>query len=82
MVKQLSNAIPTKKRHRQKLQKVVQNTVAIPPTSPAILVPIKAGILPYRSATQPKINPPSIAPQKKIDCAVDGKAELEQTQFS
>lgn len=81
MVKQLSKAIPTKKRQRQKDQNVVQNAVAIPPMRPAILVPIRAGILPYLSAIQPKISPPSIAPQKKMDCAVDGSAEFEQTQF-
>lgn len=82
MVKQLSNAIPTKKRQIQNDQNVVQNAVAIPPTRPAILVPIKAGILPYLSATQPNINPPSIAPPKKMDWAVEGNAAFEQTQCS
>lgn len=82
MVKQLSNAIPTTKRQRQNDQNVEQNVVAMPPISPAILVPIKAGILPYLSAIQPKTNPPSIAPQKKIACAVDGSAEFEHTQFN
>lgn len=82
IVKQLSKAIPTKKRQTQNDQNDVQNAVAMPPTNPAMLVPIKAGILPYRSAIHPKINPPSIAPPKKMDCAVEGRAELEQTQLS
>lgn len=66
IVKLLSKAIPTKNLQRENVQKVVQNAVAIPPTKPAMLVPTKAGILPYLSAIQPKINPPRIAPQKKI----------------
>lgn len=82
MVKQLSKAIPTKNLQTQNDQKDVQNAVAMPPTKPAILVPIKAGILPYLSAIHPKISPPNIAPPKKIDCAVEGNAEFEQTQFS
>lgn len=82
IVKQLSKAIPTKNLHKQNDQKVVQKAVAIPPTKPAIFVPTKAGILPYLSAIQPKINPPNMAPQKKMDCAVEGNAEFEHTQFS
>lgn len=82
IVKQLSKAIPTKNLQTQNDQKLVQKVVAIPPTKPAMLVPIKAGILPYLSAIQPNTNPPNMAPQKKMDCAVEGKAEFEQTQSS
>lgn len=32
--------------------------------------PTKAGILPYLSANHPNINPPTMAPQKNIACAV------------
>lgn len=82
IVKQLSKAIPTKNLQTQNDQNVVQKAVAIPPIKPAKLVPTKAGILPYLSAIQPKTNPPSMAPQKKMDCAVEGNAEFEQTQLS
>lgn len=81
IVKQLSKAIPTRKRQTQKCQKLVQNAVAMPPTKPTKFVPTRAGILPIRSAIQPKINPPKIAPQKKMDWAVCGRAEFSQTQF-
>lgn len=47
IVKQLSKANPTKKRHNANCQKVFVNAVAIPARNPIILAPIKAGILPY-----------------------------------
>lgn len=40
IVKQLSNASPTKKRHTQNSQKLLQKAVAIPATNPTTLVPI------------------------------------------
>lgn len=81
IVKQLSKAMPTRNLQTQNDQKVVQNVVAIPPMNPAMLVPTRAGILPNLSAIHPKTNPPNMAPQKKIDCAVEGRAEFSQTQF-
>lgn len=67
MVKQLSKAIPTKNLQKQKDQKLCTAAVASPPANPTKFVPTRAGILPYRSATQPKINPPKIDPTKKMD---------------
>lgn len=67
IVKQLSKAKPTKNRHKQNCQKDVENAVSTPAQRPVRLVPTKAGMRPYRSAIQPKISPPTIAPQKKID---------------
>lgn len=80
MVKQLSNAIPTKNLHTQNAQNVLQNAVAIPPTNPTKFVPTKAGIRPNLSAIQPKMRPPRMAPQKKIDWAVCGRAAFSHTQ--
>ena len=82
MVKQLSKARPTRKRHTQKAQKVVIKAVAIPAVNPIRLVQTSAGILPYRSAIQPKISPPRMAPQKNTACAIVGNAALSQTQPS
>lgn len=79
IVKQLSNANPTIKRHTENIQKFVENAVAIPPTKPNKFDMTNEGIRPYRSAIQPNNKPPTIAPQKKIDCAIDGSAELSQT---
>lgn len=79
IVKQLSNAKPTTNRNIQNDIKLYENAVAIPPINPSILVPTKAGIRPYRSAIKPNNNPPTIAPQKNIDCATDGNAPLSQT---
>lgn len=81
IVKQLSNAIPTRNLQTQKIQKELQYAVAIPPINPTMLVPTSAGIRPNLSAIQPKIRPPKMAPQKKIDWAVVGKAAFSQTQF-
>jgi hypothetical protein len=67
MVKQLSKAMPTRNLQAEKVQKVLQKAVAMPPTQPTRLVPTRAGILPKRSAIQPKTNPPKMAPQKKMD---------------
>lgn len=47
MVKQLSNANPTKKRHNVNCQKVLVKAVATPAKNPIKLAPISAGILPY-----------------------------------
>lgn len=46
IVKQLSNAKPTKKRHIINCQKLYVNAVEIPATHPTILHPTSAGILP------------------------------------
>lgn len=46
MVKQLSKARPTRKRHTQNAQKVVTKEVAIPAMKPMRLVQTSAGILP------------------------------------
>lgn len=62
--------MPTRNRQTEKVQNVVQKAVAIPPTKPIRFVPTKAGILPNLSAIHPKTSPPSMAPQKNIDCAV------------
>lgn len=82
MVKQLSNARPTRKRHTQKAQKVVTKAVAIPAMNPIRLVQTSAGILPYRSAIHPKISPPRMAPPKNTACAIVGNAALSQTHPS
>ena len=65
MVKQLSKANPQRQRHTKNCQKFLENAVATPAKHPTMFVPIKAGILPYRSAIHPKIKPPNIAPMKK-----------------
>lgn len=51
----------------------------MPPMNPNKFVAIKAGTRPYRSAIKPNNNPPTIAPQKNIDCANVGNAALSQT---
>lgn len=81
MVKQLSKAIPTKKRQTQNDQKELQNAVAIPAANPTKLVPTKAATRPCLSANQPNTKPPNIAPPKKIAWAIVGNAELSHTQF-
>ena len=58
------------------------NAVATPARNPIILAPIKAGILPYWSAIHPKINPPNMAPMKKILWATVGKESYWQTHPS
>lgn len=80
MVKQLSKAIPTRKRQTAKVQNEEHIVVAMPPMKPTKLVPTKAGILPMRSAIHPKTKPPRMAPQKKMDWAVLGSAALSHTQ--
>ena len=82
IVKQLSKANPKRKRHAANSQKFVENAVATPAKNPTMLVPTKAGILPYRSAIHPKISPPKIAPTKKILCAKVGRAAFSQTHSS
>lgn len=82
IVKQLSKANPTKKRHKVNCQKLTVNAVATPARNPIKLAPIKAGILPYWSAIHPKINPPKIAPMKKILWAMVGSASYWQTHPS
>lgn len=82
MVKQLSKANPTKKRHKVNCQNVSVNAVATPARNPIKLAPIKAGILPYWSAIHPKISPPKIAPTKKILWAMVGRASYWQTHPS
>lgn len=66
IVKQLSKAMPTKKRQTQNVQKELQNAVAIPAANPTKLVPTSAETLPCLSASQPNTKPPNIAPPKKI----------------
>lgn len=66
IVKQLSKAIPTKNRQRQKVQNELQNAVPMPAAKPIKLVPTNAGIRPLLSASHPKTNPPRIAPPKNI----------------
>lgn len=51
----------------------------MPPMNPNKFVAIKAGTRPYRSAISPNRSPPTIAPQKNIDCANVGNAALSQT---
>lgn len=46
IVKQLSNAKPTKNRHKLNCQKLLTNAVETPAKKPIILQPAKAGILP------------------------------------
>lgn len=46
IVKQLSKAKPTRKRHRLNCQKFVTKAVATPATKPIKLQPAKAGIRP------------------------------------
>lgn len=82
MTKQLSNAKPTRKRQKLNAQKLCVNAVAMPATAPIMLVPTRAGMRPKRSAIQPKIKPPKMAPTKKIACAVLGSADCSQTQFN
>lgn len=46
IVKQLSNASPTRNLQKQKAQKLWTPAVASPPANPIKLVPTNAGILP------------------------------------
>uniref|UniRef100_A0A1Y1LKW0 Uncharacterized protein n=1 Tax=Photinus pyralis TaxID=7054 RepID=A0A1Y1LKW0_PHOPY len=80
IVKQLSKAIPTRNLHKQKVQNELQNAVPTPAANPTKFVPTSAGILPLLSASQPKTKPPRIAPQKKIDWDIVGRAAFSQTQ--
>lgn len=80
MVKQLSNANPTKKRHNVNDQKLPVKAVATPATKPKMLHPHSDGMRPKRSAIHPNSKPPIIAPQKKMDCAMVGNAALSHTQ--
>lgn len=73
MVKQLSNAKPTRKRHKLNSQKLPVYAVAIPAMKPIELQPTNAGIRPNLSAIQPNNNPPNMAPMKKMDCDSVGK---------
>lgn len=80
IVKQLSKAIPTKNLQTAKVQNDEHMVVAIPPMKPTRLVPTRAGILPNLSAIQPKTRPPKMAPQKKMDWAMLGRAAFSHTQ--
>lgn len=82
IVKQLSKANPTKNRHRQNVQKLVENAVATPATNPIKLQPANAGMRPYRSAIHPKRSPPTMAPMKKMAWEYVGNLSLSQTQLS
>jgi len=82
MVKQLSKAKPTKKRHNANFQKLSASTVATPARNPVTFAPTSAGILPYLSAIHPKIRPPKIAPTKKTLWAVVGSALFSHTHPS
>lgn len=79
IVKQLSNANPTTKRHNVNVTKLFEYPVKTPPTKPKRFEPTSAGMRPYRSATQPNSKPPTIAPQKNTDWAIDGNAAFSQT---
>lgn len=79
IVKQLSNANPTKKRHNVNVQNCVVNAVITPATKPNKLHPHSDGIRPNLSAIQPNSSPPTMAPQKNIDCAIAGNAALLHT---
>ena len=67
MVKQLSNAKPTKKRIKANCQKFVTNAVSTPAAKPTKFEPINAGMRPNLSAIQPNSRPPTMAPKKNID---------------
>lgn len=82
IVKQLSNENPTINRKIENEMKSYEKAVATPPTQPIIHVETKAGIRPYRSDIKPKRNPPTMAPQKNIDCANDGNAAFSHTHSS
>lgn len=79
IVKQLSNANPTMKRHNVNVTKLFENAVRMPPTKPNRFEPTSAGMRPYRSAIHPKSSPPTMAPQKNTDWAIDGRAALSHT---
>lgn len=68
IVKQLSNANPTKNRQIINSQKFAQYAVPIPAAKPIKLHPANAGIRPNLSAIQPNNKPPQMAPKKKTDC--------------
>lgn len=80
IVKQLSKANPTKNRQRVNCQKFVARAVKHPAMQPTTLHPTSAGILPYLSAMNPKINPPKMAPTKNMLWEIVGNAASSQTQ--
>lgn len=79
IVKQLSNANPTKNRHNVNVQNCDVNAVRTPAINPNTLHPHNDGIRPKRSAIHPNNKPPTIAPQKNIDCDIAGNAAFSQT---
>lgn len=78
----MSKAKPKKKRHTENSQKFPAKTVAMPDKKPVIFAPTNAGTRPNRSAIHPNINPPKMAPTKKMLWAVFGKALSSQTHSS
>lgn len=68
-VKQLSNPMPTKNRQIVNCQKLVENAVSVPKTKLTRLEPMRAGMRPKWSDTQPNTRPPTMAPRKKVTCA-------------
>lgn len=82
IIKQLSNANPSKNRQNVNTQKLPENAVATPAIKPNKFEPINAGIRPNRSAIQPNNKPPKTAPMKNIACAMAGNAALSHTQSS
>lgn len=82
MLMQLSKAKPVKNLQTAKDQKVFVLAVAIEAKNPMLLQSIKAGIRPLWSAIHPKSKPPTMEPQKKIDCAVDMRYSRSHTQSS
>lgn len=79
IVKQLSIAIPTMKRHNVNVTKLFVNAVEIPPTKPHRFAATSAGIRPYRSAIQPKSKPPTMEPQKNTAWAIVVRSSYSQT---
>lgn len=82
IVKQLSNANPTKNRHKENCQKFETNIVATPAIKPIKLHPTNEGTLPNLSAIHPNKRPPTIAPRKNIDWASVGRVDFSQTHSS
>ena len=64
-VKQLSKAMPMRKREKANRPKVVETVVMTPAKAPIKLHKIRAGMRPKRSAMNPRTMPPTILPQKK-----------------
>ncbi len=79
-VKQLSKAMPMRKREKANRPNVVETVVMTPAKAPIKLHKIRAGMRPKRSAMKPRTIPPTILPPKKTACANGAWPALSHTQ--